>query len=152
MSELGKFSVTLSFERAPYRQKPRKPKAAYSKVIAVIPTFKTPNRAPNDFGVFMLFSSATTTPTASMANNVVPKKSGNSAKCGLTGSYVESLSASSPSNTYFNINAIPVQWNRREKKRNAFHQHAIKAIGKMSFLQTNECENISQWRKWCQQF
>lgn len=51
---------------------------AYNNVITVIPTFKTPNRVPNDFGVFMFPSNAITTPTASIANNVVPKKSGNS--------------------------------------------------------------------------
>lgn len=78
MSVDGKFNVILSSDAAPYFKYPKNPKNAYSSVITNIPTFNTPNLAPNDFGVFILFSSATTTPTASMANSVVPKNNGNS--------------------------------------------------------------------------
>lgn len=75
--------------------------AEYSNVMMIIDVLRTPKVPPNDFGVFILFSTAITfvlnwnnrniisehdfiyipikiltTPTASRANNVVPKKSG----------------------------------------------------------------------------
>lgn len=67
--------------------------------------FNTPNRAPNDFGVFMLFSKATTTPTASIANNVVPKNNGNS-EISPKGSRSESDGKSC--NTYDKIKPMPI--------------------------------------------
>lgn len=111
----GKFKVILSSDAAPYFKYPRKPKKAYNNVITNIPTFNTPNLLPNDFGVFILFSSATTTPTASIANNVVPKNNGNS-EISPRGS--RSDSDGKPCSTYDKIKPMPVIGRKWKRKSN----------------------------------
>lgn len=107
----GKLSVILSSDWAPYFKYPKKPKKAYNNVMTVIPTFKTPNLEPNDFGVFMFPSSATTTPTASMANRVVPKNNGNSE---ISPSGLRSEMDGKSWNTYVKIKPMPV-WNKKQQ-------------------------------------